>query len=64
MTISRRFDLTSGIAATLRADIFNVFNKTNLGPPERDLGSPSTFGRITTLAGDPRVMQFSARLTF
>jgi hypothetical protein len=52
------------LAATLRADIFNVFNRTNFGPPERDLGSPSTVGRITTLAGDPRVMQLSARLTF
>jgi hypothetical protein len=64
MTISRRITLTSGVAATLRADIFNVFNRTNFGPPERDLGSPSTVGKITTLAGDPRVMQFSARLTF
>jgi hypothetical protein len=64
MTIARRINLTSGVAVTLRTDIFNVFNRTNFGPPERDLGSPSTVGRITTLAGDPRVMQFSARLTF
>lgn len=64
MTISRRFSVTSRVAATLRADIFNVFNRTNLGPPERDLGNPATFGRITSLAGDPRVMQLSARVTF
>ncbi|HYN07697.1 MAG TPA: TonB-dependent receptor [Vicinamibacterales bacterium] len=64
LTISRRLGQPSGIAATLRVDIFNVFNRTNLGPPERDLGSPSTVGRITSLAGDPRVMQFSVRLTF
>jgi hypothetical protein len=54
----------SSVGITLRTDIFNVFNKTNFGPPERDLGNPSTVGQITTLAGDPRVVQFSARLTF
>jgi hypothetical protein len=64
LSVSRRFTFMTRLAATLRADIFNVFNRTNFGPPERDLGSPSTVGRITTLAGDPRVMQLSARLTF
>ena len=64
MTIGRRIDIMSGLAVTLRADVFNVFNRTNFGPPERDLGNPSTVGRITTLAGDLRVLQFSARLMF
>ncbi len=64
MTISRRIGPPVGLSATLRADIFNVFNRTNFGPPERDLGSPSTVGKITTLAGDPRVVQFSLRVTF
>jgi Carboxypeptidase regulatory-like domain/TonB-dependent Receptor Plug Domain len=64
MTISRRFDITSRFNATARVDIFNVFNEVNFGPPERDLSNPSTVGRITTLAGDPRVMQFSVRLGF
>jgi hypothetical protein len=64
MTISRRFDVMSRFAVTARADIFNVFNRTNFGPPERDLGNPSTVGRITSLAGDPRVMQLSVRMAF
>ena len=64
MSIARRLQLRSGLAATLRADIFNIFNRTNFGPPERDLGNPSTVGRITTLAGDPRVVQISARVVF
>lgn len=64
MTVSRRLDFTSRFVATVRADIFNVFDRTNLGPPERNLGDPSTVGRIISLAGDPRVMQLSVRLTF
>lgn len=64
MMISRRFPFRSRFHATVRADIFNVFDRTNFGPPERDLGSPATVGRITSLAGDPRVMQFSLRLGF
>ncbi len=64
MTVSRRFAVTSRVNVTARADIFNLFNKVNFGPPERDLSSPSTVGRITTLASDPRVMQFSVRVAF
>jgi hypothetical protein len=64
MTVSRRFGFGSRVAATVRADIFNVFNRTNFGPPERDLGSPATLGRITSLAGDPRLMQLAVRIAF
>jgi hypothetical protein len=63
MTISRRVDVRD-IALTFRADIFNVFNRVNFGPPERDLNSPSTVGRITSLAGDPRIMQIAVRVAF
>jgi hypothetical protein len=64
MTISRRFNLTDRFDATVRADIFNVFNRTNFGPPERDLANSSTVGRIASLAGDPRIMQLAVRFTF
>jgi hypothetical protein len=49
--------------ATLRWDIFNVFDRANLGLPERNIAS-ATAGVISTLAGDPRVMQLSIRLGF
>ena len=63
MTISRRVDVKA-VALTFRADIFNVFNRVNFGPPERDLNNASTVGRITSLAGDPRIMQLAVRVTF
>jgi hypothetical protein len=52
------------MAATLRWDIFNVFNTVNFGLPNRDISSASTFGTITSLASDPRTMQIAIRFTF
>ena len=63
LSVQRRIDLTSRLNATLRWDIFNVFNRANLGLPDRNIAS-ATAGVISTLAGDPRVMQLSVRVAF
>jgi hypothetical protein len=53
----------------LRADIFNLFNQTNLGPPGNVVGSPM-FGKIsrtrlpTGEAGSSRQTQLGVRLSF
>ncbi|MEO6922608.1 MAG: hypothetical protein ABI142_02170, partial [Bryocella sp.] len=46
----------------LRMEAFNVFNHVNLGNPGVNF-SGATFGKING-AGDPRLMQFSARFRF
>jgi Carboxypeptidase regulatory-like domain/TonB dependent receptor-like, beta-barrel/TonB-dependent Receptor Plug Domain len=46
-----------------RWDVFNVFNTVNLGIPNADVSSGAV-GTITTLSGDPRLMQFSLRVLF
>jgi hypothetical protein len=46
-----------------RWEIFNLFNTPIFGPPNADFSSGAA-GQITTLAGDPRVMQFALRLSF
>jgi hypothetical protein len=63
MSLQRRIDLTSRVNALLRWDIFNVFDRANLGLPDRNIAS-ATAGVISTLAGDPRVMQLSVRVAF
>jgi outer membrane receptor protein involved in Fe transport len=63
MSVQRRIDFNQRLNATLRWDIFNVFDRANLGLPERNIAS-ATAGVISTLAGDPRVMQLSIRLGF
>lgn len=63
LSLQRRVDFNSRLNATLRWDIFNVFDRANFGLPERNIAS-ATAGVISTLAGDPRVMQFSIRVGF
>jgi Carboxypeptidase regulatory-like domain/TonB dependent receptor-like, beta-barrel/TonB-dependent Receptor Plug Domain len=64
MSLARGFHTGSRVLATLRWDVFNVFNTVNLGLPNRNLSSLSTLGTISSLAGDARVMQLSVRLAF
>ena len=40
-----------------------MFDRANFGLPDRNITS-ATAGVISTLAGDPRVMQLSVRLGF
>jgi hypothetical protein len=64
LTVQRQIHFGSRVAATLRWDIFNVFNTVNLGLPNRDISSAATLGTISSLASDPRTMQIAARFTF
>jgi hypothetical protein len=61
--LQRRLTFTQRFAAALRWDVFNVLNRANLGNPDSNI-TGVTAGSITSLAGDPRVMQFSLRLFF
>jgi hypothetical protein len=47
----------------LRWEVFNAFNHAQFGLPERNASSGS-FGRISTLSGDPRLMQFALKFLF
>jgi hypothetical protein len=64
LSLQRRIEMTNSIAATLRYDVFNLTNRTNFGNPNADITSASNRATISTLAGDPRSMQFSVRLEF
>jgi len=63
LSLQKRVSFTDRFNATLRWDIFNVFDRANFGLPERNIAS-ATAGVISTLAGDPRVMQLSIRVGF
>jgi hypothetical protein len=63
-SIHRRFGLgTESRYLDFRWEVFNALNHANFGLPNRTINS-SNVGTITTLAGDPRVMQFALRLNF
>jgi hypothetical protein len=62
--IHRRFGLgNESRYLDFRWEVFNALNHANFGLPNRTINS-SNVGTITTLAGDPREMQFALRLNF
>ena len=63
MSVQRRIGMGSRANLTVRADVFNVFNRANFGLPVSNI-SASNVGVISNLAGDPRVMQLSLRFGF
>src|SRR6185503_14228957 len=69
LSVMRTFTIAHGASVQLRADVFDVFNRTNFGPPGNVVGTP-TFGKIsrtrlpTGEAGSSRQIQLSANLSF
>lgn len=63
MSLQRKISVGGRAAATLRWDVFNLFDRANFGNPSSNI-TASNAGTISSLAGDPRVMQFSLRVQF
>ena len=59
----KRTRLTENTNLEFRAEIFNLFNTVNFDNPVTDINS-TNFGRISSIAGRPRLMQFALRLNF
>lgn len=59
---SKTFGVIRGSNLQFTAQVFNVFNNSNFGLPNGQLGSPA-FGTISS-AGTPRQVQLSAKLMF
>jgi hypothetical protein len=54
-----------GASVQLRADFFNALNHPNFaGPNNAFTTTPSTFGTITAMSTNPRVIQFALRFSF
>ena len=62
VAVVRRVPIHSGDAIELRAEVFNLLNTVNLGPPAGVNGT-GNFGTITT-ALDPRVVQLAVKYLF
>lgn len=62
--VHRRFGLgRENTNLELRWEVFNAFNRANFGLPNRTVNGGG-FGTITSLQGDPRIMQFAIRFNF
>jgi hypothetical protein len=61
--LMRDFPIHESLGLQFRWEVFNLTNTVQFGQPGNNFSSSSA-GAITTLAGDPRVMQFALRLAF
>jgi len=62
--LARNFNFSESKWLEFRWEAFNLFNTPQFGLPASNISSRGNVGRITTLAGDPRVMRFALKLVF
>jgi hypothetical protein len=56
--------LTDRVKLIFRWEIFNLLNRPNFANPSNDVSTPSTFGTISALTVNPRIMQYALKLEF
>jgi hypothetical protein len=61
--LMRDFPIHESVGLQFRWEVFNLTNTVQFGQPSNNFSSGSA-GKITSLAGDPRVMQLALRLSF
>jgi hypothetical protein len=63
MALSRNVNLSTSRTVELRLEAFNLLNHFNWGNPATNLNL-GTFGRITSIQGTPRILQFGVKFGF
>ena len=63
LALARVLSMAESQTLELRVEAFNLFNNFNWGNPGTNLDA-GTFGRITSQAGSPRIMQFAVKYGF
>jgi hypothetical protein len=64
MALVKRTRLTEKVGLVFRWEVFNLFNRPNFANPASDVSSPSTFGKISAMSVNARIMQFGLKLEF
>jgi hypothetical protein len=63
VSFRKKFSVTQDVKVGVQADIFNLFNRVNLGNPNT-VTTDGNYGRINATAGPARQMQIGVRLEF
>jgi len=56
--------LTDRVKLIFRWEVFNLLNRSNFANPSNDVSTRSTFGTISALTVNPRIMQYALKLEF
>lgn len=63
-SVFRVFPIYKEMNLNLRAESFNVANHPTFGTPGTTITAPSSFGVVTSVVGNQRLMQFAAKINF
>lgn len=63
-SVFRTFPIYREMNLTFRAESFNVANHPTMATPGATITSPATFGVVTSVIGNQRIMQFAAKINF
>jgi hypothetical protein len=63
LSLFKLIALTEKMRAEIRVEAFNVFNLMNPGVPETNIVRPNA-GRVSSISGRPREIQFAMKLSF
>jgi hypothetical protein len=63
VSLFKTFPIKDSLSFELRAEAFNVLNITNYGTPDPNLGDSSA-GVVSSIANNPRQLQFAGKLRF
>jgi hypothetical protein len=63
ISVSKTTALTEQVRLQFRSEFFNIFNRTQFSTPGLQQGNP-TFGIVTAVRNQPRLVQFALRLQF
>ena len=63
-SLQKNFPIWESVNFQFGSDFFNIFNHTNYGGFGTNLQSPSTFGQITGVQGNARIIQLHGKIDF
>jgi hypothetical protein len=62
--VSKPFVVREPLTVEFRAELFNLFNHPNFANPSSNVGSPGSFGVISSTVSSPRIAQFAVKVRF
>jgi len=63
MSVLKNFAITENTKIQFRAEVFNIANITNFAGPDSGM-TDTNYGRISSIQGNPRQMQFALKFLF
>jgi hypothetical protein len=60
----KKFKLTEHQSINFRAEAYNLINNVNFGTPGLSLATPASFGKISGVVANARILQGALRYDF